>query len=286
MNQLTVLGTGNALTTHCYNTCFALKEGDEYFLTDAGGGNGILAALEKSGIAPEQIHHIFATHAHTDHILGLIWIIRIIATKINKGTYPDSLTIYCHKELEDTIKTIAGLTLAKKFTRHFDGRIRFCTLEDGKSLSILGQTFTFFDIRSTKEKQFGFLLHTREGKRIVFPGDEPCFFPAPVSASGLPAPKEAILPYLSGADWLLHEAFCLYEERDVFQPYEKHHSTVKDVCEMAERLCIPNLVLWHTEEKNLARRRELYTLEGKQFYTGNLIVPEDGDVISFTSGSR
>lgn len=281
MNQLTVLGTGNALTTHCYNTCFALKEGDEYFLTDAGGGNGILAALEKSGIPLERIHHVFATHAHTDHILGLIWIIRMIATKINKGTYQDSLTIYCHKELELAIKTIADLTLAKKFTKHFDERIRFCVLEDGKSLPILGQTFTFFDIRSTKEKQFGFLLRTGEGKRIAFPGDEPCFFPGPVSASGLPSLKDNLLPYVTGADWLLHEAFCLYEQRDAFQPYEKHHSTVKDVCEMAQRLRIPNLVLWHTEEKNLTRRRELYTREGKQVYTGNLLVPEDGDVIRF-----
>lgn len=281
MNQLIVLGTGNALTTHCYNTCFALREGNEYFLTDAGGGNGILTALEKNGIPLEQIHHVFATHAHTDHILGVIWIIRMIAAKINKGTYQDSLTIYCHEELEHTIKTIASLTLAKKFTKHFGKQIQFRRVTDGESLSILGQTFTFFDIRSTKEKQFGFLLHSREGKRISFPGDEPCFFPGPVSAFDLPTLKDHLVPYVTGADWLLHEAFCLYEQREIFQPYEKHHSTVKDVCEMAENLHIPNLVLWHTEEKNLARRKELYTREGKQAYNGQLLVPEDGDVILF-----
>ena len=49
---------------------------------------------------------------------------------------------------------------------------------------------------------------------------------------------------------------------------------------MAENLHIPNLVLWHTEEKNLSRRKELYTREGKQVYTGNLLVPEDGEIIS------
>ena len=280
MNQLIVLGTGNAVTTHCYNTCFALRERDEYFLTDAGGGNGILLALEKQGIPLEQIHHVFVTHAHTDHILGIIWIIRLVATKINKGTYKDSLTIYCHKELEQTIKTIAGLTLAKKFTRHLDGQIRFCIIKDGETLPVLGQSFTFFDIRSTKEKQFGFLLNTQDGKRIAFPGDEPCFFPGPVSSSGMPTPKDWLLPYVTGADWLLHEAFCLYEQRERFHPYEKHHSTVKDVCEMAENLHIPNLVLWHTEEKNLSRCKELYTREGKQVYTGNLLVPEDGEIIS------
>lgn len=100
MDKLIVLGTGNAQAIHCYNTCFALREGEEYFLVDAGGGNGILIALDKKNIALEQIHHIFVTHAHNDHILGMVWMVRMIATSMNKGKYEGNLTIYCHKELE------------------------------------------------------------------------------------------------------------------------------------------------------------------------------------------
>lgn len=44
--ELTMLGTGNAAVTECYNTCFALREKDEYVLVDAGGGNGILSRLK------------------------------------------------------------------------------------------------------------------------------------------------------------------------------------------------------------------------------------------------
>ena len=40
--NLTILGTGNATVTHCYNTCFVLHEGGQYLLVDGGGGNGIL----------------------------------------------------------------------------------------------------------------------------------------------------------------------------------------------------------------------------------------------------
>lgn len=47
MRKLILLGTGNAMVTKCFNTCFALNIDDEYFLVDAGGGNGILAQLEK-----------------------------------------------------------------------------------------------------------------------------------------------------------------------------------------------------------------------------------------------
>lgn len=85
---------------------------------------------------------------------------------------------------------------------------------------------------------------------------------------------------MEGSDWLLHEAFCLYRDREIFEPYEKHHSTVKEACELAESLRIPNLVLWHTEDKDLAQRKKLYTAEGREYYHGNLLVPEDGEIIA------
>ena len=31
----------------CFNTCFALNIDDEYFLVDAGGGNGIFSSIRK-----------------------------------------------------------------------------------------------------------------------------------------------------------------------------------------------------------------------------------------------
>ena len=40
MKELILLGTGNAMVTKCFNTCFAIRQDDEYFLVDAGGGNG------------------------------------------------------------------------------------------------------------------------------------------------------------------------------------------------------------------------------------------------------
>ena len=40
--KLTMLGTGNATVTECFNTCFALtNEEDSCFLVDTGGGNQI-----------------------------------------------------------------------------------------------------------------------------------------------------------------------------------------------------------------------------------------------------
>ena len=81
--------------------------------------------------------------------------------------------------------------------------------------------------------------------------------------------------YAKNSTWLLHEAFCLFSQADKFKPYEKHHSTVKDACELAQKLEAENLILYHTEDKNISRRKELYTEEGRQYYKGNLWIPDD-----------
>ena len=90
MEKLYVFGTGNAQAVHCYNTCFALKDEDEFFMVDAGGGNGILKILEEMNVDLSHIHHIFVTHEHTDHILGIVWMIRMIAAAMKKMPIGDS----------------------------------------------------------------------------------------------------------------------------------------------------------------------------------------------------
>ncbi len=266
MEQLYVFGTGNAAVSRCYNTCFAIREDDEYFMVDAGGGNGILGILERMEVPLSSIHHLFVTHEHTDHILGVVWMIRMIGQKILAGKYEGTLSIYCHPDLTNTITTLCSLTTQKKIQKLIGGPIQLIPVEDGQTLSILGCRVTFFDIHSTKAKQFGFTMDLKNGKKLTCTGDEPY--------------NPLCEKYVSGSQWLLCEAFCLYEDRDLFSPYEKHHSTVKEACQLAERLQIPNLILWHTEDSNLAERKKRYTEEGRTFYSGNLLVPDDGDILA------
>lgn len=261
MEELIILGTGNANAIRCYNTCLALRKGEEFFLVDAGGGNGILRQLELAEIPLEKIHHIFLSHEHTDHLLGMVWMIRMIAAKMKQGKYEGDLHLYMHQELSETLLTIVKLTVQGKFVKLIGERIFFHSLEDGDDATILGEKLTFFDIQSQKAKQYGFMMYLPDGRKFVFAGDEPY--------------RECEKTYVEGADWLLHEAFCLYRDREQFKPYEKFHTTVKDACEMAERLGIRNLILYHTEDKNYASRKELYLAEGKPYFSGNLYVPYD-----------
>ena len=265
MEKLIILGTGNANATKCYNTCFAIEtEEGSYFLVDAGGGNGILAQLEKAGIPLEAIHHIFLSHEHTDHILGMVWMVRMIAAKIKQGAYEGDLHLYCHSDLVEPFLTIVRLTVQGKFVKLIGERIFVHPLEDGDEKEFLGYKVQFFDIASTKAKQYGFSMELKNGKKFTFVGDEPY--------------REHEEEYARNADWLLHEAFCLYSQREKFKPYEKHHTTVQDACQMAEALQVKNLILYHTEDKNLAKRKELYVAEGKPWFSGNLYVPDDLEV--------
>ena len=206
--KLTILGTGNATVSECYNTCYAISDEGKHFLVDAGGGNRILKVLKDTGIDMNDIHDIFVTHEHVDHVLGIIWLVRMIGQRMNQGKY--------------------------------EGDLR---------------------IGSTKAKQFGFTMQLKSGKKFTCVGDEPY--------------NEVDYKYVKGSDWLLHEAFCLFGEADKFKPYEKHHSTVKEACQLAEELGASNLLLYHTEETHLAERKKLYTEEGQQYYHGNLYVPDD-----------
>ena len=267
MEQLYILGTGNATVTRCYNTCFALKNPQErFFMIDTGGGNGIRRILEDMNMDLGQIHHIFITHEHTDHLLGIVWLIRVIATRMKNNQYEGDLNIYCHQDLPETITTICRLTVQGKFFKLIGDRIHLIPVHDGQTQRILYYPVTFFDIHSTKAKQYGFTTVLEDGKRFTCCGDEPF--------------NQECERYVKGSHWLTHEAFCLYSQRETFKPYEKHHSTVKDACELGEKLGIQNLILWHTEDKNIKNRQALYLEEGKPYFSGNLYVPEDQTVIT------
>lgn len=82
--KITMLGTGNALVTECYNTCFVLEDEGKYFMIDGGGGNEVLKQLKRAGLNWMDMRDIFVTHKHIDHILGIVWMMRLICQNMNK----------------------------------------------------------------------------------------------------------------------------------------------------------------------------------------------------------
>ncbi|MDE6567199.1 MAG: MBL fold metallo-hydrolase [Lachnospiraceae bacterium] len=264
MLRLVMLGTGHAMVTKCYNTCFVLETDNGSIMVDAGGGNGILTQMEKAGLDWSDIQALFLTHAHTDHILGVIWVIRQINSLIQHQKHPGSFKIYGHSKNLDYIKYSCNFLLNDTLS----DAIQFIPICGETQMTECGIDFEVIDIHSTKKEQLGFraVIRTDDQKCVmVCLGDEPCC-----------AENEK---YIKDADWLLSEAFCLKSEEHIFHPYTKHHSTAYDAGQIAERLGVGNLVLYHTEDSDLQNRAKKYTEEARQSFQGNIFVPDDLEVI-------
>ena len=135
---------------------------------------------------------MFVTHGHTDHVLGVIWVMRKVADLMNKGKYEGTFHIYCHEVVMDMLLTITKMTLKKKDLARIGDGIEIHEVTDGESVELPFAKLTAFDICSTKAKQFGYVLDYPDGLRLTCLGDEPF--------------NEHDRAYAEHADWLLSEA--------------------------------------------------------------------------------
>jgi len=267
MDKIIVLGTGNASPTKIFNTCFLLVNNNEdYILVDAGSGGCVYCQLELTNVKLKDIHNLIVSHKHADHIFGVIWIIRSITLMIKENKYDKELNIYCNDEVAASIMQIAKATLRSIQLSEIGSRVKINIVDDKQEINILDYNITFFNINGNSDKQFGFYTTLNNNKKLIFAGDEPLR-------------EDRVNIDFSNCNYLLHEAFCLDSEADIFKPYERDHATVKSAAITAEALNIKNLILWHTEDKDIKNRKARYTEEAKRYYSGNVFIPDDLEII-------
>lgn len=263
MEKIIMLGTGHGFVWNLYNTCFIIENDGQNLLVDTGGGIDIVRNLQKTGYRLTDIHNIFISHCHTDHILGLMWILKGMCGLFMRG-YEEQFNIYCNQEVTESIKRLYTSVFPEPIIKAIEENVIIHTLKDGETLELAGEKITFFDAHPKGNQLYGFETVLKNGKKLIFLGDETC--------------NPILYDKLKDADYVMHEAFCLDAEEKVFKAYEKHHSTVKTVCEEMDKLNIKNLILYHTEDTH-DNKKELYTSEAKKFFRNNVIVPDDLDII-------
>ena len=261
MTKLVMLGVGNGITENLYNTCFVVQNDIGNFLVDTGGSVQLITRLKQAGVNYKDIYHIFISHAHNDHLFGVFWFLKRLTGPISRGELKGKIKIYCNDVVQNAIETIMNVVFSSKLYRD---AIEFVTLNDGDKHYINGIEYTFFDTKAAKIKQYGFEF-TDNNKRVVFLGDETI--------------NKDLFPRVKNADYVLHEAFCLDSEEEIFKAYEKKHSTVKTASQVMNNLNVKNLILYHTEETHGEERQKLYLEEGKKVFDGTLIVPNDLDIV-------
>jgi len=268
MQKIIMLGTGHGFVFDCYNTCFLMQNDDKYFLIDTGGSAHIVQNLLKLNINLNKIHDIFISHCHTDHILGLFWLLKRLSGMIHDRKYEGTLNIYCNDEVANSIKNIYPNIFPSSYVDLITNYLNIVILNNNDTKNITNRDYTFFDVKAKGNKLYGFKTILDDNKKFVFLGDETC--------------NPEIYDEIRNSDYVMHEAFCLDSEQEIFKPYEKHHSTVKSVCENFKDFNIKNLILFHTEDTHLKDRKELYLNEGKKYCSNNILVPDDLETIELT----
>lgn len=260
--KITTLGTGHGAATKCYNTCFTMDDGDDFFLVDAGGGNGILSQLNNANVSLDKITALFVSHAHMDHILGAIWIIRIIGKKYMSETKEEPLYVYGNDEVVNAIIKLCNILLPKDFLNLLKHNIKVLEIKDGQQLTILNQKVTFFDINAKKVKQFGFYMNVNNHYKFTFIGDEVC--------------SKETEKYVKNSKWLFADAYMHGKEAELYDPIKRHHhSSVRYIASVCERLNVENVILSHTMDNNLKTRKKNFTYDAKIYFSGNVFVPND-----------
>ena len=171
MERIYVLGTGAGIVYNCYNTCFLLENDKKYMLVDTGAGSQVLNRIKDNNVDILEIHDLFISHKHIDHLLGIFVVLRVICSKMAAGKYEGNLNIYCAKEVREIIEGFVEETFHGVHLQKFHTNVIFHDLEDEQEKEIIGYKVKILDLHSIECVQFGFQLKLHNKKMLSFLGE-------------------------------------------------------------------------------------------------------------------
>lgn len=92
----------------------------------------------------------FLTHAHTDHVLGAVWVVRLVMQLMRQDKYNGVLHIWGHDKVLGVLRWICVHTLPQKLTKLLDDCVLLHEVRDGDTVSIESWQLKCFDIRQRK----------------------------------------------------------------------------------------------------------------------------------------
>lgn len=253
MLRITFLGTsGAAPTVDRGMPAISIKYESELMLWDCG--EGTQRQLMKYKVGYGSIDHIFISHPHLDHYLGLFGLLETL--KLSSPS-PRPLNIFVPKSLDlEGYKFVklsklrnGPIYLGKNFTvsafpvKHVRNSFGFIFQENDRlkfyeekahSLGLQGKLFKEIQKKGKVKTEKGEIKledvsWKNPGKKIVYSGD--CL------------PDDNLIEAARDADVLIHEAtFDSSKKEDAI---ERMHSTVVDAATIAKKAKVKQLVLTH-----------------------------------------
>ncbi len=299
--DLNILGCGSALPTTRHNASSqVINLRDKLYMIDCGEGTQL--QMRKMKIKFSRLNHIFISHLHGDHSLGLPGLVSTLGMLGRMG----DLFIYGPAEVGEYVQVIEklfcqGSPFQMKFqavdTNNYNlvmedrsvsvyslpmkHRVPCCGylfVEKERSPHIIREMIDFYKIPISKIELIkqGADFVTEEGEvipnKILTRPTEPAKRYAYCSDTAF-FPK--IVPYIEGVDLLYHEATFL--EADSARAYETFHSTTKQAASIARDAQVKKLLIGHYS----ARYIDLLPLEKEaRSIFHNTLLANEGMVLS------
>lgn len=296
--ELTILGCNSALpTANRFQTAQVLNVSERFFLIDCGEGTQI--QLRRFKISLQKIHHIFISHLHGDHFIGLPGLISSMA--LLGRTKP--LHIYGHQPLKEYVDY---------HTKLFGGRMEFpivfhvnnpsepSLLFEDKVLDVYSfplwhgamptAGFLFKEkprlANLNKEKLAAYKIPVsqmqpiRQGADFIteqgecIPNSElvnPPALPRSYAYCSDTRYDERLVPIVKGVDLLYHEATFSEQEQELAK--KRSHSTARQAATIAQKAEVGQLLIGHYS----ARYPDVTVLEQQaRSVFPNTLAVEDG----------
>ena len=299
--QLKILGANSATPTYGrHHTSQVLGTRKNQFLIDCG--EGTQERLKAFSLSPMKIHHIFISHLHGDHYLGLMG---MIYTMHLLGRTQD-LHIYGQKGLDEIILTqlkysnsilkynivfqeLNTESVAKIFEDKYievtsfplTHRIPCCgflfkekpkpirlnkeKLPKDISLTAIGQLKRGEDV---VDENGNLIYHNKD---LTLPPRKSCSY----AYCSDTVYDESILPIIQGADLLYHEATFL-KEMEVWAK-QTFHSTTHEAATLARKANVGQLVIGHYSARY--KEVDIFLEEAREVFP-NTVLAIEGEAIN------
>ncbi len=301
--KLTILGSNSATPAYGrHHTAQYLNIGSHHFLIDCGEGTQERLNIYKAKV--QRINHIFISHLHGDHYLGLMGL--IYTMHLLKRT--KDLNIYGQRGLKEIITT-----QLKYSDSRLNYRIQFCEMQASKSELLFEDDtleissfplnhripcsgFLFKEkkkpLRLSKEMlpenislahiallKKGEDVYDEDGE-LLYKNNEYTLPPRKSRSYAFCSDTkydESIIPYIQDVDLLYHEATFLAEKHQWAEL--TFHSTTHQAGKIAKKAGAKQLVIGHYS----ARYKDLtpFVTETKEAFE-NAILSVEGETISLS----
>ena len=220
-----------------HSPCVEIETGgNEYVLCDLGSGLRPFgqAAIARHGPGSPQTYHIFVSHVHWDHIMGLPF--------FTPAYIPGNRVRFygCHPWLEAALRRQQDNPSFPVDFSYLRANIEFTVLQPGKRYDIAGMSVTA-KLQRHAGDSYGYRFESN-GKSVVYTTDSEHKLAEPAETAG-------IVEFFNKADVVIFDAMYSLAEATTVKADWGHSSNVVGVelCQMAD---VRHLCLFHHEPAN------------------------------------